>query len=152
MGIHTEIFISYGILVDTKQGEYIKTYFDNSSYESDNNGTDNTNNNTISEEFIKKIEFTADGYDESRNSMFIHLKSVKFELLNKRTGGTGGYGERCEISNLSQFRLTKEEIADIDNFAKFAKFCYEIILTGRQFKDVFHTNYVPGEYIYFRNL
>lgn len=151
MGVDTEIFMSYGILIPIEHGLYltkllgIHYYYDDDEY----------NPNDICEydaDYMKKIVFSSDGYDERNNEMFIHLRSCKAELFNRKTGGRSGRGSSAP----SQIVINPTD-EEKEEFKKFSDFVFEKIKTKfATFDDLnsycsFEDDYNPGVFVYYRN-
>lgn len=133
MGIDTEIFISYGIVISIEEGKYLKNTLEN----------DTTDTNILN--FLEKIEFSYDNYLSVGNEMCIHLKSSKNILFDMKTGGNAGRG--CGIYD-SQIDVSEKDIKD---FKFFSQHLFKKIKENEKFKYVQKETYVPGNVIYYYN-
>jgi hypothetical protein len=151
MGVDTEILMSYGILIPIEHGLYLEKLFGIYYYNDDKNQNDICEYDT---DYIKKLGFVSDAYDERDNEMFIYLKSCKVTLFDRKTGGRSGRGSSAPSEII--INPTDEEK---EEFKKFSDFVFEKIKNKFTTFDnlnnccsyLFDDDYEPGVFVYYRN-
>lgn len=135
MGVDTEIFISYGILIPVEFGLYLMDKLEED--------TENKNNNF----YLKSLKFSYDGYDTKYNQMFIHLESQKFTLFDQKTGGRFGRGALLNDMSHIEPNPTQEEKKILDDFCKLAL----ELASNSEFSYIDNFDLQTGTFIFYRN-